>query len=204
MYLYFIGDSTTIKNDQSFNLVTLNTSTNNIKQNIVTDGKKYQKQQIMDTNKVTKLLLLAVSGESVHTLSYNCHNNTDQHIAINRLCRWLEWRSKIITSSSYNMMGLKNSQVYGQFVNAEFNGYSLKINNQDLLLDYKSYVTTDGEYESGNKITIGKISRSTSHTKSIDNDTDDKKNKSLQFNKDSHDLFIERLVKTTKQQRRTG
>lgn len=204
MYLYIIGDSTVfIENDQSINLVTLNNCTNDniLKPNIATDGKKYQKQQIMDTNKVTKLLLLAVSGESVHTLSYNCHN-TDQTIAINRLCRWLEWRSKVTTSSIYNMLGLRNSQLYGSFGNPEI--HSSKVNNQDLLLDYKNYVTADEEYESYNKITIGKINRLTSHIKSIDTDTDDKKNKSLQFNKDSHDTFIEQLVKTTKQQRRTG
>lgn len=173
-----------------------------MKHNVVIESKTNQKQQIIDTNKITKLLFLAVSGESVETLSYNCHNNSDHLIATNHLSRWLELRRHTITSYSYNMLGLKSSQLYNKFDNTE--NSTIINNNQDLLLDYKSYVTAVGEYESSNTVALGKNSRPNSHTKLIDNDTEDKKNKSLRFNKDSQDSFIERKVKNTKQQRRTG
>lgn len=167
------------------------------------NSKDRQKLQTKNTfiNKSNKLLLLCVSGQSVHTLSYNFRKNDDQPKAIYRLSRWMEWRYNALTSSVYNMMGLKNSQI-NSILNTDNNNKKIS-NNLDLLLDYKSYVTAVNEYELYDKVSIEKISRLSSRTKSID-DTDDKKYKLLQYEKDDQDLFIEQLVRNSKQQRRIG
>lgn len=175
------------------------------------DNKKYQKQRNKNTfnNKITKLLMLTVTGQSVHTLSYNFHNDNDQSIAIHRLSRWLEWRQTAFVSYIYQMMGLKTTQSHGQLGGTRTHIHSSRINNNlDLLLDYKSYVSALGEHDSvkHNKVTIEKNSRlPNNRTKQIDNnDIDDKKTKSIQFDKDIHDNYIEQLVRNSKQQRRIG
>lgn len=208
--LYFLGNSNTLTIiDQTIN-ASYNT-TDHIKQNVMDENKKYQKQRNKNSfsNKITKLLMLSVSGQSVHTLSYNCHNDNDQSIAIHRLSRWLEWRQTAFTSSIYHMMGLKTSQSCGKFGGTRIHSHSSRINNNlDLLLDFKSYVSAVGEHDTvkNNKVTIEKNSRQPNNrTKPIDNnETDDKKTKSIQFEKDVHDLCIEQLVRNSKQQRRIG
>lgn len=177
------------------------------KQNVVTSTKKY-KNQNMNTasNKINKLLLLTVSGQSVHSLSYNCHNNDDdQSIAVHRLTRWLEWRRTAFTAYIYQMIGLTNSLISSQFGSTKMNTHTSRIkNNLDLLLDYKSYSTAVEELESFEKVTFEKHSKFSKRTKPRENDSDDKKNKSLQYNKDVHDFYIEQLVRNSKQQRRLG
>lgn len=99
------------------------------------------------------------------------------------------------------MVGLKSSQI-NSLLNTD--NYNEKINNNlDLLLNYKSYVAAANEHKLYDKVVIEKSSRLSSRTKSID-DTDDKKYKSLHYEKDDHDLFIEQLVRNSKQQRRIG
>lgn len=183
-------------------------SFDSIKQNAVTSINKYQKHQNMNTagNKINKLLLLTVSGQSVHTLSYNCHNNDDdQSVAIHRLSRWLEWRHTAFTAYIYHMMGLKNSLISSQFGSTKINTHTSRIkNNLDLLLDYKSYSTAVEEQESFERVTFEKHSRFSKRTKPRETDLDDKKSKSLQYHKDVHDFYIEQLVRNSKQQRRLG
>jgi len=185
-----------------------NDTDENVKQNTVSDCKKLQNPQKINTcdDKITKLFLLAVSGQSVHALSYNCHKNEDQPIAIKRLSRWLEWRSIAFTSSIYHMIGLRNPKIYGRFGSTQIKSLSSRINNNlDLLLDYKNYVAIVEEHESHEKIFVEKNFRINNRSiKPLDNDTEDKKNKPLNYKKDVRDLCIERLVRNSKQQRRTG
>lgn len=181
-------------------------SFDSMKQNAVTSIKNKHQNMNTAVNKINKLLLLTVSGQSVHTLSYNCHNNDDdQSIAIHRLSRWLEWRRTAFTSYIYHMMGLKNSLISSQFGSTKINTHTSRIkNNLDLLLDYKSYSTAVEEQESFERVTFEKHSRLSKRTKPRENDSEDKKNKSLQYNKDVHDFYIEQLVRNSKQQRRLG
>lgn len=211
-YLYFLGNTiTSTINDQA--LTSSNNTIDHVKLNAMTE--KFQKQQNKNTNNfnnnITKLSMLAVSGQSVHTLSYNCHNDNDQSIAIHRLSRWLEMRRTAFTTSIYHMLGLQMPKLRkkGQPNSTRDPSHSSKTNmNLDLLLDYKSYVSAVGEHDpvKHNKVTIEKNSKiPNNRTKPIDNnDTDDKKTKSTQFKKDVHDSFIERLVRNGKQQRRIG
>jgi len=207
IYLYFtVNIETLTTDDQPMTLI--NDTDENIIQNTVSDNTKHQKPKKISTcEKITKLFLLAVSGQSVHALSYNCHKNEDQPIAIQRLSRWLEWRSIAFTSSIYNMIGLRNSKIYGQFGSPEIISHSSRINsNLELLLDYKNYVAAVGEHESYEKIFIEKNFRINNRgsTKPLDNDPEDRKNKLLNYTKDVQDSFIERLVRNSKQRRRTG
>lgn len=207
IYLYFtVNIETLTTDDQSMTLI--NDTDENIIQNTVSDNSKHQKPQKINTcEKITKLFLLAVSGESVHALSYNCHKNEDQPIAIQRLSRWLEWRSIAFTSSIYHMIGLRNPKIYGQFGSPEIISHSSRINNNlELLLDYKNYVAVVGEHESFEKIFFEKNFRINNRgsIKPLDNDTEDKKNKPLNYTKDVQDSYIERLVRNSKQRRRTG
>lgn len=183
-------------------------SFDSVKQNAVTSAKKYQKHQNVNTvsNKINKFVMLTITGQSVHTLSYNCHNNDDdQSIAIHRLSRWLEWRRTAFTAYIYHMMGLKNSLISSQFGSTKSNTQTSRIkNNLDLLLDYKSYSSAVEEQESFERVTFEKHSKFSKRTKLRENDTDDKKNKSFQYNKDVHDFYIEQLVRNSKQQRRLG
>jgi len=105
------------------------------------------------------------------------------------------------------MMGLKNP-----FMSAQLSGTPMSsghfpraVNNLDVLLDYKSYVAAVGEHGLYEKFNPEKTSRPAGggRNKSID-DADDKKNKSVQYEKDVHDLFLEKLVKNARQQRRIG
>lgn len=187
-----------------------NTSNDDLNQNSITHSKTHQKQISMNNdNKVNKLLLLAVSGESIHTLSYNCHDDDHQATTVNRLSRWLELRRSAFDLSIYSMMGLKSAQKSKQINGSRINNLSKIKNNPDLLLDYKSYVAVV-EHESHQKVTNDKFNQQnkSSHvrncTKSADKNIDDKKNKSLIYKKDFHDLFTEQLVKNHKQQSRTG
>lgn len=186
----------------------INDTDENVIQNTVSDSKKYQKPQKISTcEKISKLFLLAVSGQSVHALSYNCHKKEDQPIAIQHLSSWLEWRSIAFTSSIYHMIGLRNSKIYGQFGSTQIKSHSSRINNNlELLLDYKNYVSIVGEYESYEKIFLEKNFRINNRgsTKPLDNDTEDKKSKPLNYTKDIQDSYIERLVRNSKQRRRTG
>lgn len=209
VYLYFTVNNsieTLTTDDQP--LILINDTDENTIQKTVSDNKKHQKPQKISTcEKITKLFLLAVSGQSVHALSYNCHKNEDQPIAIQRLSRWLEWRNIAFTSSIYHMIGLRNSKIYGQFGNSQINCHSSRINNNlELLLDYKNYVAIVGEHESYEKIFIEKNFRLNNRgsTKPLDNDMEDKKNKPLNYTKDIQDSYIERLVRNNKQRRRTG
>lgn len=179
----------------------------NVIQNTVTDTNKYQKPQKVNTcEKISKLFLLAISGQSVHSLSYSCHKNEDQPIAIQRLSRWLEWRNIAFTSTIYHMIGLRNSKIYGQFGSTQIKNQSSKINNNlDLLLDYKTYAAVVGEHETYEKIFVEKNFRINNRgSKPLDNDIEDKKNKPLNYKKDVLDSYIERLVRNSKQRRRTG
>jgi len=208
IYLYFTVNNsieTLTTDDQSLTLI--NDTDENITQNTVSDSKKHQKPQKNSTcEKVTKLFLLAVSGQSVHALSYNCHKNEDQPIAIQRLSRWLAWRSIAFTSSIYYMIGLRNSKLYGQFGNSHISQSSRTNNNLELLLDFKNYVAMVGEHVSYEKIFNEKNVwlNNRGSTKPLDNETEDKKNKPLNYTKDVQDSFIERLVRNSKQRRRTG
>lgn len=184
-----------------------NNSNDSVKQNTMDVSKRYQNQKPVNTyNKINKLLFLAVSGRSVNTLSYNCNIKNDQLFAINCLSRWLEWRQSVVTSSIYSMLGLKCKQIYGQLSGTEINNHSSRINNnKDLLVDYKSYTTAIGEDESYGKNNIGRRSRLNSNqTKTIYNNIDDKRKKSIPQKKDIHDSFIEKLVRNNKQQRQMG
>lgn len=184
--------------------MTYNNSNDSVKECSENNNKDYKKKHTKNifSNKSSKLLLLCISGQSVHTLSYNFRKNDDQPVAIHRLSQWLEWRRNTFTLSIYDMMGLKNSQINDIFNNTgnKITGLS---NNLDLLLDYKGYVTTVSEHELYDKVAIEKSSRLNTRTKSID-DPDDKKYKSMQYEKDEQDLFIEQLVRNSKQQRRIG
>jgi len=105
------------------------------------------------------------------------------------------------------MIGLRNSKIYSQFGSTQIKNHSSRINNNlELLLDYKNYVSIVGEYESYEKIFIEKNFRINNRgsTKPIDNDTEEKKNKPLNYKKDIQDSYIERLVRNSKQRRRTG
>lgn len=191
-----------LANDQSVNLS--NNSNESVKKNTMDVTKICQNQNAINSyNKISKLLLLAISGRSVNTLSYNCNIKNNQLVAINCLSRWLEWRHSVVISSIYSMFGLKCKQMYEQCSDTEINSYSSRnSNNKDLLMDYKSYTTAIGEDESYGKINIGRSSRLNSNqTKSIYN-IDDKKKKS--HKKDIHDSFIEKLVRNNKQQRQMG
>lgn len=191
-------------NDQ---LMTVSANVNESpKQNSVFDDSKCQKQQPAENpngDKISKIFLLAVSGQSVHALSYNWHNTDDQTVAIRRLSRWLEWRHSVFTLSVYQKLGLTNPLINSRFA---VTGHLSRINNLDLLLDYKNYVSVVGKHEpSNNKIRNEKNSRFSSRGKPTDNnETDDKKTKPVQYDKDFQDLYIERLVRRGKQQRRTG
>lgn len=203
--LYFTDNiETSISDDQP---VTLNNDEDeNVVQSTV-DTNKYQKPQKVNTcEKISKLFLLAISGQSVHALSYSCHKNEDQPIAIQRLSRWLEWRNIVFTSSIYHMIGLRNSKIYKQFGSTQIKSQSSKIsNNLDLLLDFKNYAAVVGEHESYEKIFVEKNFRMNNRgSKPLDNDTEDKKNKPLNYKKDVLDSYIERLVRNSKQKRRTG
>lgn len=192
-------------NDQL--MASINIIHDSVKQSTVTDIKTNQKQPTSNSydTKVNKLLLLAISDQSVHTLSYNCHKNDDQQISIRHLSRWLEWRCIAFTSSIYNMMGLKSPLKTHQFGNTEKNNCSPKISNDlDLLLNYKNYVAVVEENELNDKVTVEKTSRLSNRTKPNDNDTNDNKNKSIEYDKDVHDSYIEQLVRNNKQQRRIG
>jgi len=72
-----------------------------------------------------------------------------------------------------------------------------------MLLDYKSYAAAIGEHNLYDRFNIEKNNRLIGRNKSND-DTDVKRNKSVQYEKDVQDLFLEKLVKNTKQQRRLG
>lgn len=198
-----------ISNDQIIELN--NISNDDVKQDSITHNKTHQKQNSMNNrNKVNKLLLLAVSGQSVHTLSYNCYDNDDQATTAHNLSSWLELRRTAFDLSIYSMMGLKSAQKSNQVNGSRINNYSKIKNNPDLLLDYKSYVGVVGEYESHQKVINDKSNQQNKNThirnctKSTDKNIDDKKNKSLIYKRDFHDLFIEQLVKNHKQQSRTG
>jgi len=200
-----VSDSKKYQNQQE-----INDTDENVIQSTVSDSKKYQKPQNINIfEKITKLFLLAVSGQSVHALSYNCHRNKNggQPIAIQHLSRWLEWRNIAFTSSIYHMIGRRNSKIYGQFGSTQIKSHSSRINNNlELLLDYKNYVSIVGEYEPYEKIFIEKNFRINNRgsTKPLDNDAEEKKNKPLNYRKDVQDLYIERLVRNSKQRRRTG
>lgn len=208
--LYFTDNiETSITDDQPITLN--NDGDENVIQNTVdtnkSDTNKYQKPQKVNTcEKISKLFLLAVSGQSVHALSYSCHKNEDQPIAIQCLSRWLEWRNIVFTSSIYHMIGLRNSKIYRQFGSTQIKSQSSKINNNlDLLLDYKNYAAVVGEHVSHEKIFVEKNFRINNRgSKPLDNDTEDKKNKPLNYKKDVLDSYIERLVRNSKQKRRTG
>lgn len=175
----------------------------NITQDTLSDCKKNQKEKKISTcdSKITKLFLLAVSGQSVHSLAYNCHKKVDQPIAIEHVSRWLEWRHIAFTSSIYHMIGLRNPKIYGLFGNAKIKSHSSKTNNNlDLLLNYKNYATVIGGHESYEK----NFRLNNRNSKPLDNDTEDKKNKPLKYKTDFQDSYIERLVRNTKQRRRTG
>lgn len=153
---------------------------------------------------------MAVSGQSVHTLTYNYYDIDDQAITVNNLSNWLELRRTAFDLSIYSMMGLKSAQKSKEVNGARINNYSKIKNNPDLLLDYKSYVTVVGTHESHQIVYNDKSNRQNKNThirsctKSTDKNIDDKKNKSLNYKKDFNDLFIEQLVKNHQQQCRTG
>lgn len=204
IYFYFTGNTNILSNNDQL-MASNNNINDTVKQNTVTDIKTYQKQPTSNSfnSKVNKLLLLVISGQSVHSLSYNCHKNDDQQI--HHLSRWLEWRCTSFTSSMYHMMGLKSPLKTEQFDNFGINSRSAKISNDlDLLLNYKNYVAVVEERELCEKVTIEKTSRLCNRTKLNDNDSNDKKNKSIEYDKDVHDLYIEQLVRNNKQRRRIG
>lgn len=192
-------------------MVPSNTSNDDVKQDSITHSKIHQKENSMNNrNKVNKLSLLAISGQSVHILSYNCYDNDDQAITANHLSNWLELRRTAFDLSIFSMMGLKNAQKSNEVIGSRINNYSKIKNNPDLLLDYKNYVAVMGEHESHQKVNNDKSNRQNKNThkrnctKSTDKNMDDKKNKSLIYKKDFNDLFIEQLVKNHKLQCRTG
>lgn len=190
-----------INNNQS--VVSDDIKKDDVKQNILIENKKCQKQTMNQScnKKLSKVLLLAVSSNSVHTLAYNCIKN-DQFIVIERLNRWLEWRQSVTLSSIYKKMGLTNSQLYGQLGGPIIKGRSsANIDNLDLLLDFKSYANEIGENESRDN---EKNSRLSGRSKPNDNDLDDKKNKPNQVDKDFQDIYIEHLVNDEKVQHHTG
>ncbi|VVC31045.1 Hypothetical protein CINCED_3A015141 [Cinara cedri] len=183
---------------------------NSVKENtalMVIDSNKYEKKKQPTNNsniKIVKLLMLAVSEQSIQTLSYNYPNSSDQSTTIQCLSRWLEWRHSIFTSSIYHMLGLTNHGISCDSGIVKSRSTKSDLN---LLLDYKSYVTAIGANESttiidNNSVTFDKYSRkSNSRTKQTnENDTEDKKNKSIQYTKDFQDSFLEQLVRNTKQQ----
>lgn len=205
--LFFTGSfKIPVKNGQSMGL---NRSLND---NSVHDGNSQLIPKFINS-KITKLFLLAVSGQSVHTLSYNCHNNNEQPAAIHHLSHWLELRRATFELSIYRMMGLKNALTYDKISCVRVNKLLPKTkNNPDMLLDYTSYVAIVGDHESHNKINNDKLSQTSSRnnsyksnlSKSINNAADDKKIKSKSSKKDVHDFYIEQLVRNSKKQRRIG
>lgn len=178
------------------------------------DTTKQKEKPIAHFDKVTKLLLLAVSSQSVHTLSYNCHSSDDQLTTTHNLSHWLELRLDAFESSVYNMIGLRNPYKYDEINGSRITKHLLKVkSNPDILLDYQSYVTYVEENEINLKSLMDKSGQSSSQSnkshvhnqnKLHDNESDGKKKKHLVFNKDFQDLYIEKLVKNFKEQRRTG
>lgn len=102
------------------------------------------------------------------------------------------------------MMGLKHPCINNQLANTQISSYLPRtVNSLDILLEYKSYIAAVGEHNVYDRFNMEKNSRMSGRNKPID-DMDDKRNKSIQYEKDAHDLFLEKLVKNTKQQRRVG
>lgn len=152
---------------------------------------------------------MAISGQSVHTLSYNCHNNDDQLTTTHNLSHWLELRRMAFESSVYKMLELRDPCKFDKINGSRINKHLSKIkSNPDILLDYKRYVAYIEENEFNIKTIMENSSRRGSRTSKSavhnDNGTDDKKKKPLVFKKDFHDIYIAKLVKNYKEQRRTG
>lgn len=187
---------------------------NDVKQNttvvMTCSQKNEEKQQPANKSniKTIKLLMLAVSEQSIQTLSYNYPNNNDQFITLQYLSCWLEWRNSVFTLSIYQMLGLTNHGISSDPGIVE--RHSTK-HNLDLLLDFKCYAAAVGDKEStntvdNNSIPVDKNNRKNSSIikPTNDYDSEDKKKNSIPYTKDFHDLFLDKLVRNSKQQYKIG
>ncbi|XP_050434218.1 uncharacterized protein LOC126841666 isoform X2 [Adelges cooleyi] len=191
----------TITNVNQLVAINIGTHEEAKKNNGTSNNNNNDNGRIINRQKLSRLLLLAVSGRALHTLTYNWNNGGDDNsTGVRRLCGWLEWRRAVFSSAVLYKLGLINPRAY----NATLSSHSAAVkNNVDLLLDYKGYAAAMGDHhEYGERIGADKVTRTSGRVKHNDTDTEDKKIKSNVYEKDVQDLYLERSVRVYKQQRR--